>query len=115
MGSYSKFHYVLENKEGQKLKGNYGVEEHLWSDQAAQHHMNIDHSSEDVFAPQNSKGEYVDSVGYYPQQAGQPSFNVYQTFSVSHGGTVTTLGTEFEHITVVSGSNYSNNVVVTSP
>jgi hypothetical protein len=114
-GSYSLFHYQLNNKEGQKLSGGYGLEEHLWSDADAQNHMAIGHNSEGVFAPQNSQGEWKDAVGYSPQAAGQPSFSVYQTFSVSYKGTTTTLSTEFEHITVVNGSTYSNSVVDIKP
>jgi RHS repeat-associated protein len=115
--SNSNFHYELQNKEGQKLTGKYGLKEHLWDDPGAQLHHVGGHNSEDVFVPQNSQGEWVDTVGYASLQGGLRggSYDVYQTFSVSYKGTSTDLGTEFEHTTSVMGLNVFANVIDIKP
>jgi hypothetical protein len=115
--SSSKFHYELQNKEGQKLTGKYGLEEHLWKDQEATQHQTVEHNSEGVFAPQNSQGEYTDNVGYGSFQKGLAvgSFDVYQTFSVSYKGAAVNLSTEFEHETGVMGLDIFNHVAVIKP
>jgi RHS repeat-associated protein len=115
--SNSKFHYELQNREGQKLTGKYGLKEHIWDDPGAQHHHVGGHNSEGVFAPQNSQGEWVDTVGYTSLQGGLygGSYDVYQTFSVSYKGTSTDLSTEFEHTTSVVGINVFANVIDIKP
>jgi hypothetical protein len=106
----------LKNKEGQTLTGKgYGVEEHLWSDQAATTHAEVGHNSEGTFVP-TQHGESVDAVGFVrPVPDGSSAF-VYQTFSVNYSGTVYNLHTEFEHTSVVgAGQNYQNDVLPIHP
>jgi hypothetical protein len=111
MGSYSIFVYQLENKEGQKLGNGYSVEQHLWSDQAARHHMQIGHNSEGVFVPLVNGGKGYDQVGYVRPGPGEASYNVYQTFTVKYRSQDYNLATEFEHETVVDRNRYINNVI----
>ena len=115
--SYSIFHYELVNKEGRKLTGAYGVEEHLWKDREATQHFVADHNSESVFAPQNAQGEYTDTVGYTSLQAALKGGNqdIYQTFSVSYNGGIINLSTELEHIKNVMGLDVFNNVIDIKP
>ena len=115
--SSSKFHYELQNKEGQKLTGKYGLEEHLWKDRDATQHMVIQHNSEDVWAPQNSQGEYVDTVGWDSVQRGltRGSVDVYQTFSVKYNRGIVNLSTEFDHSSGHAGLDIFNNVIDIKP
>lgn len=117
--TFSLFHYQLDNQEGQKLTGNYGLEEHLWTNRAANHHAVVGHNSENIFVPQDPQGEWVDSVGFVSRihVRNKFDFDVYQTFSVRYNHKVITLSTEFEHISVVTGggSHYSNNVIDIKP
>jgi hypothetical protein len=115
--SQSIFHYELVNKEGHKLTGAYGLEEHLWKDPAATQHMAVKINSEGKFAAQTAQGEYTDTVGPTSFQVGLRTgdFEDYQTFSVSYNGAITNLSTEFEHITDVVGLDIFNNVIDIKP
>jgi RHS repeat-associated protein len=121
-GTFSSFHYKLQNIKGKTLTGSgYSLEEHLWKNKAHTIHKSIGKSSEGHFRPLIN-GEFIDDVGYSHDDPSFHTFSLYQTFTLRYPGgpqSGISLPTEFKHITTVDKmgprNSYTNNVIDVTP
>lgn len=111
-GTYKIFFLKMKDGNGNDLVGSqYGINEHIWKDEAHTIKDPNINSSTGTYEPMTSDGKFMDYVGYGPPKPGQPrqtSFTRYQTFTVTDGVGCYELTTELKHVTTVSGSSYQN-------